>query len=429
MTTLHTLSLAFDPGRILSASGLAPDPWQAELLRSAARQVLLCCSRQAGKSTVVAALALHTALFRPGSLVLLLSPSLRQSSELFRKLLGLERSIGRPLTAVRRSQLRLDYVNGSRVVCLPGREDTLRGYSGAALLVIDEAARVPDRLYHAVRPMLAVSQGRLAALSTPFGQRGWFWREWTGDGPFHRIRVTWRGCPRISEAFLAEERRALGEAWVAQEYETEFNALEGLVFPGFSAAVTDDPPPGVSQRTVGGIDFGFRNPFAAVWGFLTRDDVLWITHERYLRQATIADHLPALRSAGPVTWYADPSSPESIEELRSAGLRVFPGRSSVRAGIEAVTSRIQSGRLRVRRGGCPELIREAGLYRYPSLEERSRLGEAPIDTENHALSALRYLVLSLDRRHVALPRRPSEPPADPSPPPPRPDDDHLWALL
>jgi len=28
-------------------------------------------------------------------------------------------------------------------------------------------------------------------------------------------------------------------------------------------------------RSVGGIDFGFRTPFAAVWGTLDRDGVLW----------------------------------------------------------------------------------------------------------------------------------------------------------
>jgi len=66
------------------ALGLDPDPWQAEVLRSNAKRILLNCSRQSGKSTITAALALHTAIFQPGSLVLCLSPTLRQSGELFR---------------------------------------------------------------------------------------------------------------------------------------------------------------------------------------------------------------------------------------------------------------------------------------------------------------------------------------------------------
>ena len=86
------------------------------------------------------------------------------------------------------TQLRIEFPNGSRILCMPGVEETVRCYS-PQLIIIDEAARVPDDLYRAVRPMLAVSQGRLVALSTPFGQRGWFHAEWTGGGTWQRVRV------------------------------------------------------------------------------------------------------------------------------------------------------------------------------------------------------------------------------------------------
>src|SRR5206468_10778213 len=103
----HLLAAALDPALILRACGIDPDPWQRSLLLSQDRQVLLCCSRQAGKSTVVSALALHTALFTPRALVLLLSPSLRQSAEIFRKVLEADDALGRPVPAVYRTQLRL----------------------------------------------------------------------------------------------------------------------------------------------------------------------------------------------------------------------------------------------------------------------------------------------------------------------------------
>ena len=45
--------------------------------------------------------------------------------------------------------------NGSRIVGLPGREATVRGFSGVSLVVVDEASRVPDAVYGAVTPMLA----------------------------------------------------------------------------------------------------------------------------------------------------------------------------------------------------------------------------------------------------------------------------------
>src|SRR5262245_5269437 len=181
--------LRADPSQVMHLASLPPDGWQEALLRSNAPRMLLLASRQSGKSSVAAALALHTALSRPRSPVLLLSPSLRQSSELFRTVLDLFNAAGRPIAVTAESALRLELDNGSRVVALPGDEQTIRGYSGVGLLVIDEAARVADSLYCAVRPMLAVSQGRLVALSTPFGKRGWFYQEWHGTGSWERARI------------------------------------------------------------------------------------------------------------------------------------------------------------------------------------------------------------------------------------------------
>ncbi len=164
--------------------------------------------------------------------MLLLSPTLRQSGELFRKAADLHRMLGKPvpLAGPRENQLKMELANSSRLVSLPGEEGTIRGYSGAALLVIDEAARVNESLYYAVRPMLAVSKGRLIALSTPFGRRGWFYDEWTGSGSWERVRVTAADCPRIDVAFLDEERRALGDRFFRQEYFCSFEDCIGAYF-------------------------------------------------------------------------------------------------------------------------------------------------------------------------------------------------------
>jgi hypothetical protein len=398
---VYTLTLlALDPAQALAARGLTPDPWQRDLLLGADRQVLLNCSRQSGKSTVVSALALCTALFTPGALVLLLSPSQRQSGEIFRKVLEGYQALDRPLPATFESQFRLELANGSRVVCLPGREETIRSFGGVNLLVLDEAARIPDRLYRSVRPMLAVSQGRLVALSTPFGRRGWFFEEWEGDGPWKRVKVTWRECPRITPRFIAEETRAMGAGWVAQEYECSFNSMHGLVYPDFGAAVVRERPK-ADGRGVGGIDFGWRNPFAALSGVLDRDDVLWIAWERCLRETPLHEHAAALKARPGVLWYADPAGRTEIEELRAAGLAVRSGDNDIRLGIQAVSARIRDGRLKVFGPACPHLLAESRLYRYPTASERALSGENPIDDHNHCLGALRYLVAGIDARFMA----------------------------
>jgi len=224
------LAFALDPVRTAEAMGLDPDPWQVEFLRNPSRRTLLNCCRQSGKSTVTALLAAHTALYQPGSLVLLLSPTQRQSHELFRKALDAYRAIPTAIPLHQESALRLELSNGSRIVSLPGKETTVRGFSGVDLLAVDEAARVADELYYSIRPMLAVSQGRLVALSTPFGTRGWWYDAWRSEEPWGRYEVPAESCPRISPEFLDEERRTMGEWWFAQEYRCEFLDAETQPF-------------------------------------------------------------------------------------------------------------------------------------------------------------------------------------------------------
>ena len=209
---------------------LDPDPWQIQVLEGNDRRLLLNCCRQAGKSTVVAFVSLVEALYNPGTLVLLLSRSLRQSTELFRKVADFHRRLGsRFLEGQSRHELR--FTHGSRIVSLPCQPDTVRGFSKVHMLVIDEAARVPDDLYRSVRPMLAVSRGRLICLSTPHGKRGFFYEAWAnGSEDWKRIEVPASQIPRITPEFLADERRQ-SETYYRQEYECAFEALEGLVYP------------------------------------------------------------------------------------------------------------------------------------------------------------------------------------------------------
>jgi hypothetical protein len=209
---------------------IVPDPWQERLLCSDAARILLNCSRQSGKSTISGVLAAHEALTRPGSLVLILAPAERQAKELFSKVTGFYRDLGHPIPADSYRKLGLALSNGSRVEALPGTEKTIRGFSGASLLIVDEAARVDDGLYYAVRPMLAVSGGRLMLLSTPFGKRGAFHHEWTEGIGWERYEVPAAECPRIPAEFLEEERRALPDWVYRQEYGCEFTETDDQVF-------------------------------------------------------------------------------------------------------------------------------------------------------------------------------------------------------
>jgi phage terminase large subunit-like protein len=211
--------------------GITPDNWQADVLCSTRDRLLLNCSRQAGKSTTSATLALYTALYRPRSLTLLISPSLRQSAELFRKVTNLLEQLPSPPVLVEDNKLSLTTDRGSRIVSLPSSGATIRGFSAVDLLIEDEAAYVPDELYYAVRPMLAVSGGRLVLMSTPNGKAGHFWQAWDSGDDWQRVMVPATDVPRIPVAFLDEERRALGERRYRQEYLCEFvDEIEGALW-------------------------------------------------------------------------------------------------------------------------------------------------------------------------------------------------------
>jgi hypothetical protein len=217
------LVYALDPVAWVRSLGWEPDPWQQEMMGSSASRICLNVARQSGKSTTTAAIALHTALFVPGSVALIISPSLRQSVETFRKVgTFLARVPDRP-TARQDSATQLELKSGSRIIALPGTGDSIRSFS-ADLLVLDEAARIEDAVIRAVTPMLATkANGRMLVLSTPGLKSGFYWEKWTHGGKsWHRIKATVEDCPRITQEFLDEERASMSEQHFRAEYFGQF---------------------------------------------------------------------------------------------------------------------------------------------------------------------------------------------------------------
>lgn len=256
-----------------------------ELLDCRDRNILVLWTRQfAGKSQTAAAIALHEAITNlgkqgHGSTTLIFSSTLRESTELLRKvkflrygllnqriktsrsgrrswktaakdvrrykelaksgLLGTQAEELPPeIDAVVDAKTSIELGNGSRIISLPVKSQAIVGYT-VDLLILDEAKVIPDDLYRSVRPMLATTQGRMIALSTPLGQRGWFWEAWKQceddkrEGkpePYKRFKRTCWECPRLDRDFVERERKLIGDHWFRQEYEVEFLSNAGAVF-------------------------------------------------------------------------------------------------------------------------------------------------------------------------------------------------------
>jgi hypothetical protein len=223
-----------------------PDEKQAALLRSRARRGAVCCTRQWGKSTTCAAKAAHECAYGVEPVVVIASPGRRQSEELRLKCDAFLSRCG-PGCAIERRDPELGWFlrNGARVVALPGSEATVRGISAVTLLLVDEAARVPDTLRKALSAFLAVRNGAVWELSTPFGKRGFFWEHWQNGVNWERFSVPATECPRISPEFLEQERGDLGELWFRQEYLCEFIDVTDSAFNhgAILESVTDEVKP------------------------------------------------------------------------------------------------------------------------------------------------------------------------------------------
>lgn len=212
------------------------DAWQIDACRNTSPNMLLLCGRQTGKSTWAALMAIWHVTQFPNQLILVVSPTQRQSDELYRKAMVLFDAIGdgaKP--AVKgRTKSELELWNGSKLASLPGgNPDSIRGYSKPSLIIEDESAFVMDGTFRATRPMLAASENpRHILLTTPFGRRGHFYDLWQLQSDrWARFMIKSTSCPRITDEFLDGEEEALSRRSYEQEYECKFLESALSVFP------------------------------------------------------------------------------------------------------------------------------------------------------------------------------------------------------
>lgn len=231
-----------------------PDPWQAAMLMSNKRRFLLLCSRQAGKSTVVSLRALWHALYHPCSLILIASPTERQSKILFMKIKDFYRLIPNQPKLPEDNKLSMTLDNGSWIQAIPGNNPgNVRGYSAPALVIEDESAQCSDELFTALLPMVSTNDGQVILLSSPFGKRGHFYNSYSNpEIEWERIKITAHDCPRISPEFLEEQRKLMTEMEWRSEFFCSFEDTINSVFSSdllYSACDDDLPPllPGKAQ--------------------------------------------------------------------------------------------------------------------------------------------------------------------------------------
>ena len=221
MNTHREIAYRLDPVLwVREVLGETPRSWQEKFLRAARGQdTLLLTARQIGKTTVAAWGMAHTAIFKPGSLSVVACQNQNRSAEAVRKVRAMVLKAGAKLKNDSARSVELE--NGSRVLALPGSDDSARGLTVDGWIVADEAAYLSHDLIAALRPMRAqCPQTRFIMLSTANTRTDPFWSAWeSGDQSWLRIAVTIDTDPSLySQAFLAKERAAMGEDRFKREY-------------------------------------------------------------------------------------------------------------------------------------------------------------------------------------------------------------------
>lgn len=211
------------------AFGFNLDNWQISFLDSPSKRKALNIHRQGGKSTISSLKCLHKAIYRRDSLSLIIAPALRQSQENFRKIRTFIDQLPEVPDFDESTKLSLQFETGSRILCLPGGNDgkTIRGFSRPDLIIEDEAAQCSDELHYAIMPMMATYPDcEFIMASTPFGQRGHYYKIWTENQAWEKYTLRASHNPRISPEYLAEMKETIGPYMYAQEFECEFVASE-----------------------------------------------------------------------------------------------------------------------------------------------------------------------------------------------------------
>ena len=391
-----------DPLAFAHLVQFTPDAWQAAVLTSSARRIILNCPRQSGKSTIASLKALHRAYYRPGSTILCISPTERQSAELIRK-------VGEHLSATRlvtikptnEAKTAIEFKNGSRIVSLPASEGGIRGFT-ASLIIEDEAADVPDDIYFASLPMIAASKGDVMLMGTPKGRRGHFFSAWEREGAdWERYKITWKDCPRLDPAEIERQHRVLG-ALFAREYLGEFlEAAGGLVYGGFDEKrnLIDFPPEPLTSklwRFFLGVDFGFNDPTAlVVLGLLPNDPTAYIVQSDKASGMTVTDvgnRISAMPYAfskiiGDTLGFGKGYA----EELRRnpnfrLPIQAADNRLNKSGHIDLLNSALVEGRIKIVKGLNPQLREE--LITLPWNESRTKEVDG---YDNHLTDAMLYV--------------------------------------
>ncbi len=384
-------------------------PSQAIIALDPHRFRVLCCGRRFGKTTLaidqIKACAAHAT-----RRVAYIAPTFQQARDIAWE--ELKRDCEKAATLINETRLEIRLANaqgGESLIVLRGWEsiETLRGQK-FDLIVLDEVASMRNFKLHwqeVIRPTLTDTKGEAIFISTPKGFNHFYelFNMQETDPDFKSFHFSTYDNPHIPVEEIDKASHELTSDRFAQEYMADFRKTEGLVYKEFDRernVVTDADMDilkgnGLSMRELlVGVDFGYTNPCAVLSVWRDSSDTLYVLNEFYERRrndAQVAEYVASLKAN---KVFPDPEAPAAIEELRKRNVNlrdVVKGKDSIKNGIDRVRELLKAQKLFVH-NSCENLIMEFETYVYPDKKPDHNENENPIDENNHALDALRYVV-------------------------------------
>jgi len=366
--------------------------YQNKAWQSKKRFIAFCAGVQGGKTTFGAVWILNEAQERGRGDYIILAPTykvLQQST-----LVKFQELTPRGYGEFNKAESTYKTIDGNTFFLRSAdKPESIEGITANAIWA-DEASLMKKNIWLMMQGRVSRTLGRILMTFTPIALNWIYhdiykpWRDKDPDYEFIQFRNV--DSPYFPQEEYERAKRTLTPTQFKLRYEGIFTKAEGLVYPDFGPEhIVDDFLPLGDCRKTGAIDFGWNNPFVALKGAIDNDDVLYIYDEYYQAQRHLKEHATNLDPR--ITYYADPSGRQEIEELLSLGHDILGADNDVQMGINRVNERIRTNRLRICKG-CKWTLDEIETYRYPEGKETDK----PLKEGDHCMDTLRYMVMGID---------------------------------
>ena len=375
-------------------------PAQKLVVKNKARFKVLVAGRRFGKTVLATEIMVFTAVSKKDARVVYIAPTFQSARDIAFE--QLRRRILKITHQINETRLEIEVCNkfkGISKIFLRSWDsvETLRGQA-FDLIILDEVAQF-DHFWtgwqEVLRPTLTDKKGKVLFISTPLGFNHLYDLNNTEltDKDFKSFHFTSWDNPHLDREELERAKETLPKDRYLQEYEASFQKTQGLAIPEFSREkhLYEVLSAGAGDK-IAGIDFGYVNP-AAIMEIYWNGEKLWVDDEWYKTSRTDAQIAEYVASCHYQSVYPDPENAAGIEELRRHDVNireVKKGKGSIVEGINMIRELLLNKRLFINKR-CVNLISELESYAY----DEDKKSEVPIKENDHAIDALRYVVLSL----------------------------------